>query len=176
LKELEMPSDDSTTYITHEAPVWRPVPAWIAMADLAPFGFPNMNEQMWLEQIDEQRYKVCCVPLRVYGIALGDHVELEGDRRFITRIVHHSRRRVLRIFFTNPRPPVIGADLRRGLVEAVESAGLLHEWQSDRYIAIDVPQDAEMRAVHASVAAEIDAGSAVWEWADAEAFRTTLPA
>lgn len=165
-----MAAAHSTTYIVHEDPAWRPARSYIAMADLAPFGFPNVNEQMWLKQLDEHRYEVSCIPFRVYGIALGDHVELERGQ-FISQVVQGSGRRVLRVFFTDPRPPVTGNDLRQGLARAVESAGLLNEWSGDRHVAIDVPKSADMRGVYASVAREIEAGSAVWEWGDSEPFR-----
>jgi hypothetical protein len=142
----------------------------MAMVDLSPFGFPNMNEQMWLKQLDERRYEVSCIPFRVYGLALGDHVELE-EGQFISQVVQGSGRRVLRVFFTDPRPSVTGDDLRQDLVRAVELAGLLSEWSGDRHVAIDMPSSSDMRGVYASVTREIEAGSAVWEWADSEPFQ-----
>lgn len=162
---------DRTTYIAHKNPVWHPAQSYMAMVDLEPFGFPDMSEQIWLRQLDSRRYEVSCIPFRVYGIALGDQVELEGGR-FIARVVQGSGRRVLRVYFTDPRPPANGNDLRQGLVRAVESASLFSEWSGDRHVAIDVPIGADMHEVYASVTQEIEAESALWEWADSEPFRS----
>jgi hypothetical protein len=165
-----MEDSNGTTYLVHEAPAWRPGQGYIAMIDLAPFGFPNLNEQMWLKQLDQARYEVSCIPFRAYGIALGDVVELDNER-FIARIIHGSGRRVLRVFFAEPRPPENGNDARRNLMIEVDSAGLLSEWSGDRHIAIDVPSGVNMQRVYDSVAHEIEVRSAFWEWADSEAFR-----
>jgi hypothetical protein len=154
----------------HEAPAWRPAEGYIALIDLGPFGFPDLNEQMWLKQTGEARYEVRCVPFRAYGIALGDEVELDSGK-FISRITRGSGRRVLRIFFTDPRPSENGEDARGSLIREVDSAGLLSEWSGDRHVAIDVPTGATMQGVYDSVTQEIEAGSAVWEWADSEPFQ-----
>jgi hypothetical protein len=165
-----MADSGDMSYVMHEAPAWRPAQGYIAMIDLAPFGFPQMNEQMWLKQLDEVRLEVCCIPFRAYGIALGDQVELDIER-YVARIVHGSGRRVLRIFFKNPRPSKNGIDARQDLIRQINSASLLSEWSGDRHVAVDVPEGASMQGVYDSVAPEIDAGSAVWEWADSEPFR-----
>jgi Domain of unknown function (DUF4265) len=165
-----MTDSDQAGYVMHEAPAWRPAEGYIAMVDLTSFGFPGLNEQIWLKQVGEARYEVRCVPFRAYGIALGDEVELH-DGRSISRVVQSSGRRVLRIFFTNPRPSENGDDARGALTREVDSAGLLSEWSGDRHVAIDVPAGATMQGVYDSVTREIEIGSAVWEWADSEPFR-----
>lgn len=151
-----MADSGQISYVMHEAPAWRPDEGYIAMIDLAPFGFPDLNEQIWLKQVGEARYEVRCVPFRAYGIALGDEVELH-DGRFVSRVVQDSGRRVLRIFFTNPRPLENGDDAREALTRELDSAGLLSEWSGDRHIAIDVPAGAIMQGVYDSVAGEIEA-------------------
>jgi hypothetical protein len=164
-----MEDSGDTTYLVHEAPAWRPDQGYIAMVDLGPFGFPNLNDQVWLKQLDQARYEVRCIPFRVYGIALGDVVELDNGR-FIAQVVQASGRRVLRIFFTEPRPAANGDDARRDLIMEVGSAGLLSEWDGDRHVAIDVPPDANMQGVYDWVTREIELRSAFWEWADSKPF------
>jgi hypothetical protein len=45
------------SYITHDAPAWRPTNSYIAMVDLAPFGFENEQEQLWLRPPREMSSK-----------------------------------------------------------------------------------------------------------------------
>jgi hypothetical protein len=91
------------SYITHDAPAWRPTNSYIAMVDLAPFGFENEQEQLWLRPLAGDEFEVCCIPFRVYGVALGDRVNIRNGR-FVSNVVSSSGRRVFRVFFTDPRP------------------------------------------------------------------------
>lgn len=159
--------------ITHDAPVWRPAEVYLAIVDLSPFGFANMNEQVWLRRLDDTEFEVSCIPFRAYGIALGDKVELH-DGRSVARVSQNSGRRVLRVYFTDPRPSMAGLDSRHDLIDEIRSSELLSEWSGDRHVAIDVCEGARMHGIYSSVSAEIEAGSAVWEWADSEPFRSGL--
>ena len=127
-----MQATDQTSYINHEDPARRPDRAYMAMADLAPFGSPDTCEQLWLKPLDGGEYEVCCIPFRAYGIALGDRVGLSA-RDFVDRVVHHSGRRVLRVLFIDPRPQPGGPDLRQGF----------------DFLEVDLPgrEDAQIRSV-----------------------------
>ncbi|MEV7098127.1 DUF4265 domain-containing protein [Amycolatopsis sp. NPDC051045] len=159
-------------YVTHEDPVWRPEPAYIALVDLAPFGLDGQQEQVWLKPSADGGLEVACIPFCAYGMALGDRVAL-ADERFVARVVARSGRRVFRVFFTEPRPP---GDAREALRTAIAEGGFLAEWQGDRHVAIDVPEGAATSAVWMAVREEIENQTAYWEWADGEPFRTTADA
>ncbi|MET8243118.1 DUF4265 domain-containing protein [Streptomyces sp. NPDC005202] len=155
------------TYITHEDPVGREAENYIAMVDLEPFGFDGMCEQIWLSTRTDGGYEVACIPFRVYGMALGDVVELR-DSRFVERVAGRSGRRVFRVFFVEPRP---SDDSRHALKRAVQSGGFLSEWSGDRHVAVDVPESSDPSPLFRAVQHEIDAGTAFWEWGDSEPFR-----
>ncbi|MEU6770672.1 DUF4265 domain-containing protein [Streptomyces sp. NPDC046759] len=138
------------------------------LVGLDAFDLPGMLEQLWLREVGvEGSYEVCCIPFYAYGLALGDVVE-KGESETVNRVVKKSGRRVLRVLFAEPRPLT---DSRSALRRAVESAGLLSEWNGDRHVAIDVPDVAVMQPVFDSVQ-EIQNGTAFWEWSDAKEFRS----
>ncbi|MFI5676912.1 DUF4265 domain-containing protein [Streptomyces cellulosae] len=145
----------------------------MAMVDLAPFGFDDEQEQMWLRPLAEDRFEVCCIPFRVYGMALGDAVRLHGGR-FVENVVASSGRLVFRVFFAEPRPPVTGGDSRDALREAISSGGFLAEWSGDRHVAVDIPEGADPSRLFSSVEQEVQNESAFWEWAHSEPFRNAL--
>src|SRR5438874_197376 len=90
------PSVGGISYIVHESPVWRPENSYMAVVDLAPFGFDNEQEQIWLRPLSEDQFEVCCIPFRVYGMALGDVVRLKRGR-FIESVIAPSGRLVFRV-------------------------------------------------------------------------------
>ncbi|MGI5186247.1 DUF4265 domain-containing protein [Dactylosporangium sp. CA-152071] len=156
------------TYVSHEVPAWRGEKHYIAMVDLAPFDLPGMLEQIWLREADvEGSYEVCCIPFHVYGLALGDVVQ-KDESDTVDRLIRKSGRRTLRVLFAEPRPSV---DARSALRRAVDSAGLLSEWNGDRLVAIDVSDLSVMQPVFDCVQGEIQGGTAFWEWSDSRDFR-----
>lgn len=161
---------DGVTYISHEDPAWRREKNYMAMVDLAPFDLAGMREQLWLREIEEGGgYEVCCIPFYAYGLALGDVVAKSGADA-VDGLISKSGRRALRVIFADPRPP---EDSRSELLSAIDSAGLLSEWNGDRHVAIDVPDISLMQPVFDSVQKEIQNGTAFWEWSDARNFRSS---
>ncbi|WP_285644444.1 DUF4265 domain-containing protein [Lentzea sp. NBRC 102530] len=159
---------DGVTYVSHEDPVWRAENSHLAMVDLAPFDLQGMREQLWLrETVDDGEYEICCLPFYAYGLALGDVVGKSGSENVGT-VIRKSGRRVLRIMFAEPR--FQEGDSRAVLREVLDAAGLLSEWNGDRFIAIDVPDISVMQPIFDSVQAEIQNGTAFWEWGDSRGF------
>jgi hypothetical protein len=163
--------NSQVSYIVHDEPAVRPDPAYIAMVDLAPFGFRDQMEQIWLCPLGGGRYEVCCLPFRVYGLAMGDIVSLDAQARNVTEIVQRSGNRLFRIFF----PPSIPADrflaAKERVVFVIQEAGLKVEWSGDRHVAINIPLGGSVARVW-EVVRELE-GVAVWEWSDVEEFRTS---
>ncbi|GHK02269.1 hypothetical protein SY2F82_40660 [Streptomyces sp. Y2F8-2] len=156
-------------FIVHEHPVGRATTNYIARADLAPFGLEGQVEQLWLEPRTDGSYKVSCIPFSTYGIALGDTVLLDEDD-YVSEVIGTSRHRTLRLLFI-PDLPV--SDLQRaadGIKSEISSAGLLSEWNRERFVAVDVPPNVEPSGLFAVMEAVVNAGHAFWEWADAMSF------
>ncbi|MFF0163254.1 DUF4265 domain-containing protein [Streptomyces sp. NPDC005263] len=145
----------------------------MAMVDLAPFGFEDERERMWVRPLADGKFEICCIPFRVYGMALGDVVRLH-EGRWVENVVASSGRLVFRVFFAEPRPPVTGGDSREALREAISVGGFIAEWSGDRHVAVDIPEGVDPSRLFSSVEQEVESGSAFWEWAHSEPFRNAL--
>lgn len=154
-------------FIVHESPALRGDSNYIARADLAPFGLEGEVEQLWLRKLEDGSFKICCIPFRVYGVALGDIVSLSSDGTMVARLIHASGRRVLRILLmANPD----AARLAREIEDEVLSLGLMSEWSGDRHASIDIPIDADVNVLLALFERLESESLAAWEWADNDRF------
>ena len=108
-------------------------------ADLSDFGMTGRYEQLWVKKESDKKFQICCVPFFTYGIALGDTVETDDDFTF-QRTVSKGGHKTLRIAVANKSNQ---NHLHSVLQEWVEDSGLLYEWYSEGYLAVDLPPDAE---------------------------------
>ncbi|MCF6526089.1 DUF4265 domain-containing protein [Streptomyces sp. JJ36] len=159
------------SFIVHNEPAVRPDQAYIAVVDLAPFGFSRQMEQIWLRPLNDREYEVCCLPFRVYGMAMGDVVSLDKEARSVNEIVRHSGNRVFRIFFPLSTPSKEFHSAKDDVTSAIRDADLQAEWSGDRHVAINIPLGGSVARVW-EVVRELE-GIAVWEWSDVEEFRTS---
>ncbi|WP_329491960.1 DUF4265 domain-containing protein [Kitasatospora sp. NBC_01246] len=158
--------------IVHEHPVGRAATNYIARADLAPFGLDGQAEQLWLKAVNDGSYEVACIPFSTYGIALGDTVLLNDDD-YVSEVVGTSQHRTLRLLFT-PDLPASDLQLAAGRIKTeITAAGLLSEWNGERFVAVDVPPNAEPSELFAVMEAAVNAGHAFWEWANAMPFASS---
>ncbi len=157
------------TYITHEQPVLRNQANYIAQIDLAPYGFPDTFEQVWLRGDEADGHLLCCLPFRAYGVALHDRLRLDSSGGLIVAVVRKSGHRILRALLardwrSHPANAVI-----MSFLSAVES-DFGHEWSGDRHIAVDIPVGTDAAfLVHGLEQAE-QQGAVWWEWSDAIPF------
>jgi hypothetical protein len=158
------------SFIVHDEPAVRPDQAYIAMVDLTPFGFPSQMEQIWLRPLGGEKYEVCCLPFRVYGLAIGDVVSLDAEARNVKEIVRHSGNRVFRIFFPPSAPLGRFASAKEDVISVIRDSGLQAEWSGDRHVAINIPVGGSVDPVW-EVIRGLE-GVAVWEWSDVEEFHT----
>ncbi|MBX3450253.1 MAG: DUF4265 domain-containing protein [Planctomycetaceae bacterium] len=121
--------------------VWhyRPVHAsdFFIRADLSAHGMPGRFEQLWANREKGRVFRICCVPFFAYGIALRDMVETDDEFTF-QRIVSKGGHRTLRVAVANRINEV---HLHGILHDWVVKSGLLHEWYSDGYLAVDLPPE-----------------------------------
>lgn len=124
---------------THKEPVLRRKANFIIRADLGQFGMPGRFEQLWARKLDEFRFEICCIPFYTYGIALGDTVETNAGYT-IHQVIQKGGHRTLRIAVAN-------ADKQEAihvvLHDLVENSGLLYEWYSIGYLAVDLGPNAQ---------------------------------
>ncbi|MHA4950708.1 DUF4265 domain-containing protein [Micromonospora sp. SD19] len=155
-------------FVTHEAPVLRGESNYISRVDLERFGFPGLFEQVWLRQREDGLFELCCIPFRIYGLALRDVVRATPDGSLVVEIAQPSGARVLRVLLAPDQGHLETG--RQRIETATRDAGLLFEWSGDRHIAVDVPVGADVDRLLRVVFEEENAG-ANWEWADVEPFR-----
>lgn len=154
-------------FIVHESPARRGDSNYVARVDLAPFGLEGEMEQLWLRNLGDGQFSVCCIPFRAYGLALDDVVGLSADGTTITRLVRRSGRRALRILFI-AFPDL--ADVLEQIGSEVLRLGLMSELSGDRHIAIDVPPEEGVTRIMEIAQRGEASSTAYWEWADAVPF------
>lgn len=123
-------------FIVHLNPVRRDRADFIINANIEEEGSPRRFEQLWVRQLSEARFELCCIPFFVYDLALGDEVETKpaGERQYVlARVAKPSGGYTFRVWFGDSEHP--GA--REELVEALHAGGWLFEWYSENLLTID---------------------------------------
>jgi hypothetical protein len=126
-------------YVVHLAPDWRDQAAFIihVRIDADDPSRQKHWEQLWVKQVDDKRFLVCCIPFFAYDIALADEVETkpEGQKRYVVqRVVKDAGHYTFRVWFGESADPTI----REEVMDEVERSGCLFEWSSENLLAISV--------------------------------------
>ena len=117
----------------HLNPVWKERADFIINAITPP---PSKNdegvywEQFWSRQIDEFKFEICCIPIYVYNLALGDIVETDNEY-IVSRVVERSGYFTIRIWFFE-----IDAETRFMIEKTIYSYGCLMEFYSERLLGV----------------------------------------
>ncbi|MGW1124992.1 DUF4265 domain-containing protein [Streptomyces sp. NPDC002526] len=160
---------EAQKYIVHDDPAIMSTDQYIAMVDLAPFGFAQHMEQIWLGVNGDGTYEVLCIPFRVYGMSLHDTVELDGDD-VVARIVRSGHHRTMRGLIGPAVPPEEIPEISASVNELAETSGFLREWSGHRHVAIDIPPGGDTEAIQEFFAAQREKERVYWEWSDARPF------
>ena len=121
-------------FVVHQEPVWRERSNFIINAELSEKDLPWRSEQLYVRQVSDDRFEVCCIPFFLYDVALGDIVATspKGDRKYVvTNVVQPSGRYVFRVW--------LGESLQAPdeIAEQLEALGSLVEWSSRNLLAVD---------------------------------------
>jgi len=144
--KFEIAYDNANTEnVVHLSPVWRDRANFLIHARIKGDDSLERWEQLWVRQIAQNRFELCCIPFFVYDLALGDEVETgqEGDdRHVIQRVVRQSGHYTFRVWF-------IDAAAREEVPMEIVRLGCLMEWRwsSSNLIAIDAPSTDLAQAV-----------------------------
>ncbi|MFE4264630.1 DUF4265 domain-containing protein [Streptomyces sp. NPDC056883] len=158
-------------YIVHDDPAIMSDRQRIAMADLAPFGFPDQWEQIWLGHREDGLFVMQCIPFRIYGISLFDIVRLDADDMLV-EVAARGGHRTLRALIV---PGLTDAEVSgiTGRVNSIaETEGFVLEWSGDRHVAVNIPDDRDPALMLAFMAEQRAAQKLFWEWSDAKPFQT----
>ncbi|WP_328487527.1 DUF4265 domain-containing protein [Streptomyces zaomyceticus] len=162
----------SPKYVVHDEPAVRTESQRIAMADLGPFGFPELFEQIWLGRREDGLFVMQCVPFRIYGLNLFDVVGLDADDMLV-EVVSKGGHRTLRALFGAGLAPEVFEAVTSGIAALARSQGFATEWSCDRHVAISVPEDGDSGPLEEFVREQEEAGTLYWEWSDARPFEAS---
>lgn len=125
----------------HERPVWREYANFMIFYDLSNDGLNDRWEQLWVSQICENEFRICCIPFFSYGVSLGDHVstrESSGKKYVVKSVVKKSGHKTFRLWFGD----VVSYDkIRLKVEDYLLSKKLLFEWSSKNLLAIDISEE-----------------------------------
>lgn len=123
-------------YLVHLNPILRDEADFIINAIVE--DDEKRYEQLWVKMIDDDVYRVCCIPFFLYDIALGDVVSTkrQGDKLYLLdKVIEKSGHHSFRIWFTK-RPDIsIRDDIRDSLIKMGVKNMELH---SESLLAVDV--------------------------------------
>jgi len=148
----------SGDFLTHADPVWRDRSNFIIHAEL-----PERDgrlEQLWVRQISESTFEVCCIPFFLFDVALGDVVETapRGEREYVLdRVVERSGRYVFRVWFGESFHP------RDEIAEELTRLGALIEWSSVNLLAVDATDAEHAQKVADFLQERTDLGQLIYE-------------
>jgi len=138
---LTEPNAANDKVVTHDFPVWRDRADFIIAARLGEPDVPEKwtFEQLWAKQIAENLFEVCCIPLFLYGIALGDQVSTKpfNGRTFVVNAVSERMgHTTFRIWFTEMK-------IRELILGELHQIGCLTEsrWERSKLVSIDAPNE-----------------------------------
>lgn len=144
----------ASRFVVHADPVRREDSNFIINAAVP--GEADRFEQLWVRQVDEYRFELCCIPFFLYDVALGDVVETDVDYQ-LSRVVTSSGRFVFRVWFGESFHP------RQEIADELVGFGALVEWSSVNLLAVDVADAEQAQQVADYLLARELAGDLVYE-------------
>lgn len=145
----------NTREAIHQQPIWRDRSNFIIAVEV-PGGGERKTEQLWVRQISDHRFEVCCIPFFAYDIALGDVVDTDTDY-VVKRVVEPSGRYVYRVWFGESFHP------RDEIATGLTSLGSLIEWSSPNLLAVDAVDEEHAQVVADFLAGRQQAGQLIYE-------------
>jgi len=127
-----------SSVVQHSEPVWRDKSDFVIAAA---FGGGGLEvEQLFVRQISDHRFELCCIPFFLYDVALGDVVETD-DTYLVREVVEWSGRYVFRVWFGDTGHP------REDIANALVELGGLLEWSSVNLLAVDAEDLAKAQKI-----------------------------
>lgn len=122
-------------YLTHRSPIWQERANFILHARVEGDDPSVVWEQIWARQLAATQFEVCCIPMFVYDLALGDIIETGpsgGHQYVVQRVVQPSQHYTFRALFSDGTTQVT----RDHIAGELGQLGALVEWYSDSLMAI----------------------------------------
>jgi len=126
--------DGASDFAPHGNPVWREQSDFIIHAAIPDSESPRW-EQLWVQRLDENEFRICCIPFFIYDLALGDVVSVRETTQFrflFDRVLKPSGHTVFRVWLGD------SSDDPKGLIHSIANVGGLVERYSDNLFGVDV--------------------------------------
>ena len=115
----------------HRYPVWYDQSNFLIHAYIEGDAERNRWEQLWVKQVDDKTFVICCIPFFTYDLALGDLVSTDEDL-VIQNTLQASGQFTFRIWFGDaPRP-----EIKDEVLQELEARNVLFEWSSIDMLAV----------------------------------------
>lgn len=147
-------------FVVHTGPVWRDRSDFVVNAPLAEKDLPRKYEQLFVRQVTEDTFELCCIPFFLYDMSLGDVVRTvprDGRKYVVDGVVRPSGHVTFRVWFGSTPYP------RDAVENELRALGALLEWSSANLLAVDADGDEHAQRVADYLAAGEDAGRFVYE-------------
>lgn len=146
--------------MVHEQPVWQDRSNFIIHAELVEDAHIRRYEQLFVRQMSDDHFEVCCIPFFIYDIAVGDVVSTapKGDRKYVVEgVAVPSGRYVFRAWFGDTSYPP------ERIADELTALGSLVELSSRDLLAIDAVDAEHAQRVADFLAEREQSGLLVYE-------------
>ena len=157
-------------FVTHENPLGREAPYYMARVDLAYAGLAGQVEQLWLNEVGDGTLQIACIPFCAYGLAYRDIVRLDSVGVNVRELVRPSGHRALRSLLSIDMDADTLRQTRAALIQVADKLAIAAEWHGDRYVAFDVPPTADPTQLVLTLDLLAGEGRAHHEWSDRHRF------
>lgn len=129
MSKIVLQSDD---YIAvHSCPAWHDKANFFIHAYIEEDKGRNKWEQLWVKQVDDKRFMICCIPFFTYNLALGDLVSTD-ENLVVINVIQASGQFTFRVWFgDSPRP-----EIKDEVQQELKARNVAFEWSSVNMLAI----------------------------------------
>ena len=138
--------------VQHLFPAWRIASNYVLRV---PIDGSARREQIWVRQIDDTTFEMCCIPFFLFDLALGDIFELDERHRPVP--ITESGRFVFRVWFGDTFAP------RDESIASLKKLGATTERHSVNLLAIDACDLEQAHTIADYLHAQEEAGSLQYE-------------
>jgi len=156
-------------YIMHDNPTGRQAPYYIAQVDLGYTELHDQVEQLWLNELGDDLFRVACIPFMAFGMAYLDIVTLDPGTGYVNSVHEKSGHRALRTLVEED--PEFEAQGR--LESLARQMGVAYEVHRGRFLAFDIAPGTDPTPLTRELDTLEAAGRLEWEWSDVSPFQTS---
>lgn len=142
----------------HMNPIWREKSDFLIRAHFEKTDGANGWEQLWVKQLSENRFSICCIPFFTYGLSLGDEIATYGIYQ-IQGVAKKSGHSTFRVWFTDESD----LESQSTVLRQLGDKGSLFEYYSNKFLGISVDTGHSLQEIFDILQALEVEGKIEWE-------------